>query len=79
MCIICRSSTSIVAVRGLRAAREGGEVVVRVRDDGLGIPEDLLLRIFDLLHPHERDVLDVADHGDALGRSAAAAITSSLW
>ena len=32
----------------LSAGREGGEVVVRVRDDGIGIPADMLGRIFDL-------------------------------
>jgi hypothetical protein len=30
------------------AAREGDEVVVRVKDDGMGIPADLLPRMFDL-------------------------------
>jgi signal transduction histidine kinase len=33
---------------GLAAAREGEQVVVRVRDDGVGIPRELLGRVFDL-------------------------------
>jgi signal transduction histidine kinase len=32
----------------VRAAREGGEVVFAVRDDGAGIPEEMLTRVFDL-------------------------------
>ena len=36
----------------LTAARDGGEVVVRVKDRGIGIPADLLPRIFEMFaHP----------------------------
>ncbi len=31
----------------VRVAREGGDVVVSVRDDGIGIPADVLARVFD--------------------------------
>jgi signal transduction histidine kinase/ActR/RegA family two-component response regulator len=33
---------------GLAVTREGGQVVVRVKDDGVGIPPDQLDRVFDL-------------------------------
>src|SRR5262249_14599773 len=39
---------------GLTAEREGNEVVVRVRDNGIGIPGEMLPRIFDLFTQVDR-------------------------
>jgi signal transduction histidine kinase len=39
-----RGSTSLT----LTAAREGSDVVVIVRDTGVGIPADMLARVFDM-------------------------------
>jgi PAS domain S-box-containing protein len=38
----------------LSAGREAGQVVLRVRDDGIGIREDMLPRVFDLFVQSER-------------------------
>jgi PAS domain S-box-containing protein len=48
------------------AAREGGEVVLRVRDTGVGIRPDMLARIFDLFVQSER-VLEDARGGLGIG------------
>jgi len=50
----------------LSAEREGGEVVVRVRDAGIGIPADLLPRVFDLFTQAERS-LDRSQGGLGIG------------
>ncbi|HUJ25582.1 MAG TPA: ATP-binding protein [Myxococcales bacterium] len=50
----------------LSAVREGGEVVLRVRDDGVGIPADFLPRVFDLFAQSQRS-RDRADGGLGLG------------
>jgi signal transduction histidine kinase len=38
----------------LSAAREGGDVVFRVKDDGLGVPEDMLETIFEIFTQVDR-------------------------
>jgi signal transduction histidine kinase len=38
----------------ISAGREGGDAVIRVRDSGIGIPRDLLPRVFDLFQQGER-------------------------
>src|SRR5262249_16921347 len=50
----------------LSAAREGDILVLRVRDDGLGIAPDMLSRIFDLFVQSERS-LDRAQGGLGIG------------
>ncbi len=52
----------------LSAAREGGEIVISVSDDGPGIQPDLLPRIFDLFVQGQR-TLDRAEGGLGLGLS----------
>src|SRR5262249_13067029 len=41
---------------GVAVAREGGEAVVRVRDTGIGIPAELLPRVFDLFTQGDRSL-----------------------
>ncbi len=41
---------------GLSARREGGEVVIRVVDDGVGIPPDSLARMFELFAQADRSL-----------------------
>ncbi len=48
------------------ARREGGEVVLRVRDSGIGIPAELLPRIFDLFTQGYR-ALDRSEGGLGIG------------
>jgi signal transduction histidine kinase len=43
-------------VVGLRSAREGGQVVLRVRDSGVGIEPGLLPRVFDMFVQAERSL-----------------------
>ena len=50
----------------LTAELDGGEVVIRVRDDGLGISAELLPRVFDLFVQGERS-LDRAQGGLGIG------------
>ncbi|MBL9023085.1 MAG: response regulator [Myxococcales bacterium] len=50
----------------VRAAREGDEVVLRVRDDGVGIAEDVLPHVFDMF-VQERQALDRSRGGLGLG------------
>jgi signal transduction histidine kinase/CheY-like chemotaxis protein len=50
----------------LSAAREGGEAVVRVRDTGVGIPAEMLPRVFDLFAQADR-TLDRAQGGLGIG------------
>ncbi|HYX26379.1 MAG TPA: ATP-binding protein [Thermoanaerobaculia bacterium] len=50
----------------LAARRDGGEVVIAVRDDGAGISPDLLPRIFDLFVQEERS-LDRSHGGLGIG------------
>ncbi|HEX7181781.1 MAG TPA: ATP-binding protein [Thermoanaerobaculia bacterium] len=50
----------------LEAAREGGEVVLRVRDDGMGVPADLLPHLFDLFTQANRS-LDRSQGGLGIG------------
>ena len=40
----------------LIAGVEGGEVVIRVRDNGVGIPPEMLPRIFDLFAQGDRSL-----------------------
>jgi PAS domain S-box-containing protein len=47
-------------------AREGDDAVLRVRDDGVGIPPDLLARVFDLFAQGERG-LERASGGLGIG------------
>jgi len=51
------------AAPGWRRAREGGRAVVRVRDQGPGVPEDQQERIFDKFHRGSRK----GSHGFGLG------------
>jgi PAS domain S-box-containing protein len=50
----------------LTAGREGAEVVVRVRDNGMGIPDELLPRIFDMFTQADR-TLDRSQGGLGIG------------
>jgi signal transduction histidine kinase/DNA-binding response OmpR family regulator len=50
----------------LTAVRDGGEVVLRVRDTGVGIPRDMLTTVFDLFTQAERS-LDRAHGGLGIG------------
>ncbi len=50
----------------VRAAREGGEAVVRVRDTGAGIPGDVLPHVFDLFRQADR-TLDRSQGGLGVG------------
>ncbi len=50
----------------IAARREGDEAVVRVRDDGIGIPADLLPRVFDLFAQGEQG-LDRSGAGLGIG------------
>ncbi len=50
----------------VRATREGDEVVVRVRDDGVGIAPDMLPRVFELF-VQERQTIDRSGGGLGLG------------
>ena len=60
---------------GLRLAPEG-DVAITVRDDGPGIPEDLLSRIFDRF-VHGTDPAGGASSGSGLGLSIVAAIAAA--
>jgi signal transduction histidine kinase len=50
----------------LQAAQEDGEIVIRVRDDGMGLPADLLPHIFDLFTQADRS-LDRSQGGLGIG------------
>ncbi len=50
----------------VRAGREGGEAVVRVRDTGAGIPADVLPHVFDLFRQADR-TLDRSEGGLGIG------------
>lgn len=50
----------------LRAAREGGHVLIRVRDEGIGIAPDMLERVFELFEQHPQ-ALDRSAGGLGLG------------
>jgi signal transduction histidine kinase len=50
----------------LRARREAGEIVISVKDSGIGIPPELLPRIFDLFVQGKRNV-DRAEGGLGIG------------
>jgi PAS domain S-box-containing protein len=50
----------------LTASKEGGEAVIRVRDTGMGIPPELLPKMFDLFVQAER-TLDRAEGGLGIG------------
>jgi CheY-like chemotaxis protein len=50
----------------MSAALEGGEVVLRVRDTGIGIEPDMLPRVFDLF-TQDRQAIDRAQGGLGLG------------
>jgi PAS domain S-box-containing protein len=58
----------------VRAAREAGEVVVRVRDSGMGIPPELLPRVFDLFVQSQR-ALDRSQGGLGLGLTIVKTLT----
>jgi signal transduction histidine kinase len=51
---------------GLSAAQDGGEVVIRVRDNGPGIAPDMLPRVFDLFAQADR-TLDRSQGGLGIG------------
>jgi CheY-like chemotaxis protein len=50
----------------LTVAKEGGEAVIRVRDTGVGIPPEMLPKMFDLFTQAER-TLDRAEGGLGIG------------
>ena len=50
----------------LTAAKEGGEAIIRVRDTGMGIPPEMLPKMFDLFTQAER-TLDRAEGGLGIG------------
>ncbi len=50
----------------VRAAEEPGEIVIRVRDTGIGIPPDMLPRVFDLF-VQERQAIHRSQGGLGLG------------
>ena len=50
----------------VRATGERGEIVIRVRDSGMGIAPDMLVRVFDLF-VQERQAIDRAQGGLGLG------------
>ncbi|HYB94860.1 MAG TPA: hybrid sensor histidine kinase/response regulator [Vicinamibacterales bacterium] len=54
------------SVIALRAAREGGNVVIRVRDQGIGITPEMIGRVFDLFEQHPQ-ALDRSAGGLGLG------------
>ncbi|HET9626510.1 MAG TPA: ATP-binding protein [Kofleriaceae bacterium] len=57
----------------IRAARDGGDIVIRVRDNGMGIPPDILPHLFERFVQGRR-TLDRAEGGLGLGL----AIVSSM-
>ena len=57
----------------LSASRDGGSVSVRVRDDGAGIPKEMLSRVFDLFSQ-----VDCADGGTTGGLGIGLALVRSL-
>ncbi|HET8646195.1 MAG TPA: ATP-binding protein, partial [Vicinamibacteria bacterium] len=59
----------------VRAVREGGEVVLTVQDDGLGIAADLLPRVFDVFVQGRR-ALDRAQGGLGLGLAIARSLVA---
>jgi PAS domain S-box-containing protein len=52
----------------LRAAREGSEIVVSIRDNGIGIPADMMPRLFDMFS-QAQTALGRADGGLGIGLS----------
>src|SRR3984957_3053340 len=52
----------------LRAAREGTEIVVSIRDNGIGIPADMMPRLFDMFS-QAQTALGRADGGLGIGLS----------
>ncbi|HET7674023.1 MAG TPA: ATP-binding protein, partial [Gammaproteobacteria bacterium] len=56
------------------AAREGKQVVIRVRDEGIGIGRDLLPRVFELF-TQDRRALDRAEGGLGLGLAIVRSLT----
>jgi signal transduction histidine kinase len=52
----------------LTAAREDGGIVIRVKDQGIGIPSDMLERIFDLFIQEDRS-LERSQGGLGIGLS----------
>jgi signal transduction histidine kinase len=66
---LLRNAVKFTEPRGhiaLSVQREGGEAVVRVRDDGAGISADLLPRVFDLFAQGEQG-LDRSEAGLGIG------------
>ena len=54
----------------IEAAREGAEAVIRVRDNGMGLPADLLRHVFDLFTQADRS-LDRSQGGLGIGLTLA--------
>jgi len=50
----------------LNAVKEGGECVIRVRDTGMGMPAQMLPKVFDLFTQAER-TLERAEGGLGIG------------